>query len=85
MQDQSITRKQPTDVVLQQGASGTVAQHAQAQLAQLRTVARIAQAEADLTYLQLQAYLALEGRDEYLQQWLQDTFGVSARRVPTGA
>jgi hypothetical protein len=73
MQDQSITRKQPTGVVLQQGANGAVAQHAQAQLAQLRTVARIAQAEADLTYLQLQAYLALEGRDEYLQQWLQDT------------
>jgi hypothetical protein len=73
MQNQSITRKQPTDVVLQQGANGAVVQHALSQLEQLRRVARIAQAEADLTYVQLQAYLALEGRDEYLQQWLQDT------------
>jgi hypothetical protein len=72
MADQPITRKQPTEVVLQQGASGTVAQHTQSQLAQIRTVARIGQAEADLTYHQLKAYLALEGRDEYAQQWLQD-------------
>jgi hypothetical protein len=72
MADQPITRKQPTEVVLQQGANGTVAQHTQSQLAQIRTVTRIALAESDLTYHQLKAYLALEGRDEHHQQWLQD-------------
>jgi hypothetical protein len=72
MPNQPITRRQATDVVRQQGASGAAAQHTQSQLAQIRTVARIALAEADLTYHQLQAYLALAGRDEYAQQWLQD-------------
>jgi hypothetical protein len=72
MADQLITRKQPTDVVLQQGASGTVAQHTQTQLAQIRSVARIGLAEYDLTYHQLKAYLELGGRDAHHQQWLQD-------------
>ena len=72
MQDQPITRRQPAEVVVQQGtANGATAQHTQSQLAQFRTVARIGLAEADLTYLQLQAYLALEGRDEHHEQWLQ--------------
>jgi hypothetical protein len=72
MADQPITRKQPTDVVLQQGASGTVAQHTQSQLQQIRTVTRIGLTEYDLTYHQLKAYLALGGRDAHHQQWLQD-------------
>jgi hypothetical protein len=72
MADQQLTRKQPTEVVLQQGASGAVAQHTQSQLQEIRTVTRIGLAEYDLTYHQLQAYLALDGRDAHHQQWLQD-------------
>ncbi len=72
MADQPITRKQPTEVVLQQGASGTVAQHTQSQLAQLRTVARIGLVEYDLTYHQLKGYLDLPGRSPAHDKWLQD-------------
>jgi hypothetical protein len=72
MADQSISRKQPTDVVLQQGASGAVAQHTQSQLAQIRTITRIGLAEYDLTYHLLKAYVALGGRDAHHQKWLQD-------------
>ena len=75
MADQLLTRKQPADIVQQQGASWTVAQHTQAQLAQLRAITRLGLVEYDLTQFQVRAYLALGGRSPDHQKRMQDLGG----------
>jgi hypothetical protein len=76
MADQSINRRQPAEVVVQQGAAhGAAAQHTQSQLAQLRTITRLGLVEYDLTCFQVSGYLGIAGRSPAHQRRLQDLAG----------
>jgi hypothetical protein len=75
MANQSVTGRQPAEVIAQQGASGTVAQLTESKLAQLRAITRLGIVEYDLTQFQVRAYLALPGRGPDHQKRLQDLGG----------
>jgi hypothetical protein len=76
MVNQSVTNSNTAAVVGAPGtAGGTVVQFTQSELAELRAITRLGLVEYDLTYFQMTAYLALDGRSPAHQKRMQDLGG----------
>jgi hypothetical protein len=75
MANQSIARRQTTDIVLPQDTSQELIQHTQAQLDTVRSLVGMGIVEYDLMYSQLKAYVERGGRSWDHQKYILERAG----------